>query len=122
MYVKKIDTVFIYVADTDKKQVGDYNTNRKFRLDIKKTLGTVNPLILQTDVGTAWEQFHNKAVPSSLLKISKNSLKKCLANMTLGIAGPALERSAGTGCTILSLIPGVFLFWVFCWFCCCWFL
>lgn len=33
--------------------------------------------------------------------------------MTLGIAGPALEHSAGAGCTLLSLIPEVFFVLVF---------
>lgn len=75
---------------------------------MKRTLGTVNPLILQTDIGNTWEKLHNKAMVSSLLKIFKNSLKKCVANMTVSIAGPALEHSAGTGCTLLSLIPAFF--------------
>lgn len=65
---------------------------------MKKILGTVNPSILQTGIGKAWDKFPKEAVASPLLKIFKNRLKKHLANMTLGIAGPALEHSGGTRC------------------------
>ena len=55
-----------------------------------KSLGTVNPSVLQTGIGKAWDKFPKEAVASSLLKIFKNRLKKHLANMTLG---PAWEHS-----------------------------